>query len=108
MKRLIFGLCLLLVGCASQTDKLLTDVGYKFKGQGNCRVVAERQVEYLKGLGYDAEVVHCDARSKYEWDHAIAKCFIGGEWWVVPDGLVMDIPWEYDGVKKACYDYILP
>jgi hypothetical protein len=108
MKNLIIILVLFLIGCVTQTDKLLTGVGYKFKGQGNCRVIAEKQVEYLKGLGYQAEVVHCEARDRYSWDHAICKVYIDNKWWIVPDGLVMDIPWEYNEVKKYCYDFILP
>ena len=109
MKKLILILLLFMVGCAlNPTDKLLSDVGYKFKTIPNCQERAEAQVAYLQDQGIKAEVVGCEARSKYSWDHAIAKAYIDGEWWVVPDGLIMDIPWEYNEVKKACYDFILP
>lgn len=94
--------------CYTPTEKLLTDVGYKFKGQGNCVSVAEKQCAYLNSQGIKAETVYCFARDKYKRSHRICKAYINNQWWIVPDGLVMDIPWEYDEVKKYCYDFILP
>lgn len=64
-------------------------------------------VEKMK-WNYAGSAIHCEARSKYNWDHAICKVYIDNKWWVVPDGRVMDIPWEYEAVKKSCYDFILP
>jgi hypothetical protein len=102
----------------STTEKLLTkvndDVNYKTKvatginSFGNCRTTAEQKVLALNKLGIKAEVVHCESRDKYSWDHAAVKATANNEEWFLDNGTIMDVPWRYNEVKKHCFDFILP
>ena len=107
MKKLIL-LSLLLIGCVPRSEIILSkindDVNYNTKG--NCRAIAERKVEVLKQKGIKAEIIHCDSRSKYEPDHAIVKATIDGKEYTMDS--IDPVVWEYEEVKKATYDYILP
>ena len=101
------------IGCATPGERLLTkindDVNYATPHKfGECRTAAEQKVKILTDMGIRAEVVHCEARDKYSWDHAGVKCYLDGQEWFLDNGTIMDVPWEYNAVKKACYDFILP
>lgn len=114
MKNLILFLTLFLFACASPGERLLTkvndDVNYQApQGKfGQCRTTAEQKVAILAGMGIKAEIVHCEARDKYSWDHAGVKATLDGQEWFLDNGRIMDVPWEYDEVKRWCYDYVLP
>ncbi len=110
-------LCLVVValnGCATPGERLLTkindDVNYQASQNkfGQCRTIAEQKVAILTGMGIKAEVVHCEARNKYSWDHAAVKATLDGQGWLLDNGVIMDVPWEYNSVKRWCYDFILP
>uniref|UniRef100_A0A6H1ZSS5 Uncharacterized protein n=1 Tax=viral metagenome TaxID=1070528 RepID=A0A6H1ZSS5_9ZZZZ len=112
---LMFTLFLIaLTGCATPGERLLTkindDVNYQApQGKfGQCRTTAEQKVKILTDMGIKAEVVHCEARDKYSWDHAGVKVYLDGQEWFLDNGKIMDVVWEYSEVKKACYDFILP
>ena len=111
---LITLLILSIYGCATPGERLLTkindDVNYQApQGKfGQCRTTAEQKVKILTDMGIKAEVVHCEARDKYSWDHAGVKATLDGQEWFLDNGTIMDVPWKYAEVKKACYDFILP
>jgi hypothetical protein len=109
MKKLIFILLFILASCSTPAEKLLTkindDCNYRSK---NCRTIADQKVAILTNMGIKAEVVHCEARDTYEWDHATVKATIEGQEWILDNGMIIDVPWKYSEVKKYCYDFILP
>ena len=105
---------ILMFGCASPGEKLLTKVNYDVNYStphkfGECRTAAEQKVKILTGMGIKAEVVHCDSRYwPYEWHHAVAKAYVDGQWWCLDNGVIIDVPWKYSEVQKSCYDFVLP
>lgn len=110
-------LCLLLLcflGCSTTPgERLLTtindDVNYSTPHKfGECRTAAEQKVVILTGMGIKAEVVHCEARDKYSWDHAAVKATLDGQEWFMDNGAVMDVVWPYDEVRRWVWDYQLP
>lgn len=109
MKYFAFLIVLILVGCVTPAEKLLTkvndDCNYPRK---NCREIAEQKVKVLTNMGIESTVIHCEARSKYSWDHAAVKAILDGQEWFLDNGTIIDVPWKYDEVKKYCYDFVLP
>lgn len=89
---------------------LLTEINdwVNYHGAKNCRSNAEEKVALLKELGFEAVVIHCDSRSKYEWDHAAVLVKMKKGDIFLDNGKILDVVWKYDEVKKYCYDFILP
>jgi len=109
MKTILLFIVLALVGCASPGERLLTKVNDDYNYRNiNCRTIAEQKVLALENMGIKAEVVHCEARDKYSWDHAAVKATINGKEWFLDNGVIIDVPWDYKEVQKWCYDFILP
>lgn len=75
---------------------------------GACLKTSQLKISLLKELGIRSEEIICYARSKYTWDHSGVKVYLGGEEIFMDNGVIMEIPWEYEEVKKACYSFILP
>lgn len=136
MKKLLISLIFLtLIGCAGfrsnwrvvtsdtppvdtwktmpKNEFLLTEVNdwvnyHIGKKSGDCKINSEKKVALLKELGFDAEAIHCQARSKYEWSHSAVKVKLGDEYYLLDNGTIVDVPWKYDEVKRYCYQFILP
>ena len=75
---------------------------------GACKDTSDMKVTLLKELGIQAKEINCIARSKYTWNHSGVKVSLNGEEYFMDNGVIMDVPWGYEAVKKSTYDFILP
>lgn len=129
MKRLIFGLCLLLVGCAymgvankttmmerwenkQPSVALLDDINgwanwyhHKPLEKGQCADQADEKLAILKALNIPAKRMHCViTRDPYHpVGHAFVVAQLDGKDYIMDNGTVQDVVWEYSQALKSTW-----
>jgi hypothetical protein len=73
-----------------------------------CLNTSLNKVATFEYLGIKAEEVPCKARSKYSWSHSGVVVYLNNKKIFMDNGVVVATPWNYDDVKKWCYNFILP
>ena len=74
--------------------------------EGKCVEQTETKMSILKELGIPCKRMHCEIWRYDPWHpigHAFVLAQLNDKWYILDNGAVQDIPWEYEAVKKSTW-----